>query len=122
MYEVFSRFSISDLEWYAAVLAPFTTAYSNVAQSLTLLLTGDTTVKELVTEIQSRATQRIRDGKCQHPESVGLDMIRNCLRSFESMEVLQTYPDTEMIGLTDAYCRDETKLKAFVDGIDRFLP
>jgi len=110
------------LERYASILAPHLTAYSNVCQSLTLLSGGDTTTKELVTEIQSRASQRLKAGRCHHPESVGLDMIKNCLRSLETMEVVQTYPETDMIGLTDAYCGDECELKSFVDKVDSFLP
>lgn len=113
---------VSILEWYASILAPYLTSYSNVAQSLTLLSAGDTTVKELVSEIQARATQRLRTGRCQRPESVGLDMIRNCLRTLETLEVVQTYPETDMIGLTDAYCRDECELNAFADKVDKFLP
>lgn len=113
---------VAMLSWYASILAPHLTSYSNVAQSLTLLSAGDTTMKELISEIQSRATQRLRTGRCQHPESVGLDMIRNCLRSVETMEVVQTYPETDMIGLTDAYCRDECELKKFADKVDKLLP
>ena len=103
-------------------MSPYLTAYLNVTQSLTLLLAGDTTVNELVAEIQSRSTQSIRVGRCQHPETVGLDVIRNSLRTLETMEVVQTYPDTDMIGLTDIYCRDECQLKAFAERIESFLP
>ena len=109
------------MAWYASILAPFISAYSNVAHSLALLLTGDLSERELVTEIQSRAVQRIRAGVCPHPESAGLDAVRNCLKSLESMDVVQTYPDTDMIGLTDRYCRDEGELTAFVESVDRFL-
>jgi len=111
-----------DLEFYASLLAPYLTAYWNAASLLSLLLTSDMSIKELTTEIHATAVTRVQRGGSPYPEATAIEMTRNCLKTLEVLEVVQTYPETDMIGLTDAYCKDESLLKRFVDKVYRFVP
>uniref|UniRef100_A0A646QEZ4 Glycerol-3-phosphate acyltransferase 1 n=1 Tax=Hemiscolopendra marginata TaxID=943146 RepID=A0A646QEZ4_9MYRI len=116
-----SESSLEHLAFYRSILSPLIETYWLVACSLNCLVDAPLEESEFLRQIRLNIQSKMAQGLIVYEESISADAIRNALKLFENLQVVETciQDSIRLLYLTDMY-NSENKLSLILDSIEEF--